>query len=96
MSPSLPFLLPSQPTLISGHLVSYLIILIHYRLLHRLVKHVNMSGREFARANLPLEEHIQLGKGPSVGLWQTKVGVNDTQKANAALHKYRARLANEP
>ena len=55
-----------------------------------------MSGREFARANFPLEKHVELGKGPSVGLWQTKVGVNDAQKANAALHKYQARLANEP
>lgn len=61
------------------------VVLVHDLFVNRLVEHVHLCRRKLARANLLLEQHVELGKGAPARLGEAEVGVDDAAEADSAL-----------
>lgn len=48
------------------------------------IKHIDRGARELARADLPLEQEIQLGERAAGGFREAKVDVDDAEEAGDA------------
>lgn len=68
-----------------GWHIRKLLITVHNILLDCLMKHVHLGRSKLPCADASLEKHVKLCKGAATRLRQTKEGVNNAQKANAAL-----------
>lgn len=52
---------------------------------HALGEDVDLGGRELARADLLLEEQVELGKGAALRLGHAEVAVDEAEEAEAGL-----------
>lgn len=60
-------------------------VLVHERLLHRFLEHVDVGHAEFARAYALLGQHVELSEASVLRLGHSKVGVDDAKEAEPSL-----------